>query len=122
MRWSRLRSTRRRSESDRLDAVFAALSDPTRRTILARLSRKEFSVTELSEPLSISLPAVSRHLRVLEIAGLISRSKRGRVHFCRVRDVRENELRSAATWILEQRAFWEQQLDAVGRYLEEEPS
>jgi DNA-binding transcriptional ArsR family regulator len=115
-----MRSThRRRSESDRLDAVFAALSDPTRRTILARLSRKEFSVTELSEPLSISMPAVSRHLRVLETAGLISRSKRGRVHYCRVRD---NALRHAANWILQQRAFWEQQLDAVARFLEEEQS
>ena len=107
---------RRKSESDRLDAVFAALSDPTRRTILARLSRKEFSVTELSEPLSISMPAVSRHLRILETAGLISRSKRGRVHFCRVRD---NELRHAADWIIEQRAFWEQQLDAVAHFWEE---
>ena len=110
---------RRRRESDRLDAVFAALSDPTRRTILARLSRREFSVTELSEPLSISVPAVSRHLRVLETAGLISRSKRGRVHYCRVR---ADELRHAENWILEQRGFWEQQLDAVAHFLEEEQS
>ena len=115
-----MRSTHRRgSESDRLDAVFAALSDPTRRTILARLSRKEFSVTELSAPLSISVPAVSRHLRVLETAGLISRSKRGRVSYCRVRP---NELRNAANWILGQRAFWERQLDAVAQFLEEEQS
>ena len=110
---------RRRSESDRLDAVFAALSDPTRRTILARLARKELSVTELWEPLSISVPAVSRHLRVLETAGLISRSKRGRVHYCRVR---ANELRHAVDWILEQRTFWEQQLVALAHFLEAEQS
>jgi DNA-binding transcriptional ArsR family regulator len=107
---------KRRSTSDRLDAVFAALSDPTRRTILARLARKELSVTQLWQPLSISVPAVSRHLRILEAAGLISRNKRGRVHYCRVR---ASALRHASNWLLEQGTFWEQQLDSLARFFDE---
>jgi DNA-binding transcriptional ArsR family regulator len=109
----------RRSASDRLDAVFAALSDPTRRTILARLARNELSVTQLWQPLSISVPAVSRHLRILEAAGLISRKKRGRVHYCRVR---ANQLKHASDWLLQQRTFWEQQLDSLARFFDEKQS
>ena len=107
---------KRRSASDRLDAVFTALSDPTRRIILARLARKELSVTQLWKPLSISVPAVSRHLRILEAAGLISRNKRGRVHYCRVR---ANELRHASDWLLEQRTFREHQPDSRARPFDE---
>ena len=113
------RARRYRTSSDRLDAVFAALSDPTRRAILARLVQRECSVTELWKPFEISAPAISRHLRVLETSGLISRRKAGRVHYCRVRP---DELRQAEDWIMKQRAFWEQQFDALARYLDEEQS
>ena len=107
----------KRNATVRLDCVFGALSDATRRKILARLAQKECSVTELSEPFPISVPAISRHLRVLESAGLISRRKAGRVHYCRMRP---NELQHAADWMVQQRAFWEQQLDSLARYLDQE--
>ncbi len=113
------RARRHPTSSDRLDAVFAALSDPTRRAILVRLARGECSVTELWEPFAISAPAISRHLRVLETSGLIARRKAGRVHYCRVRP---HELRQAEDWMVKQRAFWEQQFDALARYLDEEQS
>lgn len=113
------RARAQRSPSDRLNAVFAALSDPTRRAILARVAQKECSVTELWEPFAMSAPAISRHLRILESSGLISRRKTGRVHYCRARP---DELRHAADWIAKQRAFWEQQFDALARYLDEEQS
>jgi len=99
-----------------LDATFAALSDPTRRGILARLAKGEMSVCELAAPYEMSLPAVSKHLRVLESAGLIARQKDGRVHHCRfVAD----PMKDAAEWIERYRRFWEQQLDALALYLEE---
>jgi DNA-binding transcriptional ArsR family regulator len=99
-----------------LDATFAALSDPTRRGILARLAEGETSVSELAAPYEMSLPAVSKHLRVLESAGLIARQKDGRVHHCRfVAD----PMKDAAEWIERYRRFWEQQLDALALYLEE---
>lgn len=100
-----------------LDAVFGALSDPTRRAILARLARGECSVSALSGPFSVSPPAISKHLRVLETSGLIARRKAGRMHYCRLRTDR---LRRAGDWIQQQRAFWEQQLDALSRYLDTE--
>ena len=108
-----------RDPSARLDGVFAALSDPTRRAIVSRLAQQECSVSELWKPFAISAPAISRHLRVLEESGLISRRKSGRVHYCRVRP---DELRLAADWMAKQRAFWEQQLDALERFLDEEQS
>jgi DNA-binding transcriptional ArsR family regulator len=99
-----------------LDATFAALSDATRRGILARLAEGESSVSELAAPYRMSLPAVSKHLRVLESAGLIARQKDGRVHHCRfVADPMKN----AAEWIERYRRFWEEQLDALALYLEE---
>ena len=99
-----------------LDATFAALSDATRRGILARLAEGESSVSELAAPYRMSLPAVSKHLRVLESAGLIARQKDGRVHRCRfVADPMKN----AAEWIERYRRFWEEQLDALALYLEE---
>src|SRR5262245_65703109 len=100
-----------------LDATFGALADPTRRAILARLAESpDVSVSELARPFAISLPAVSRHLRVLEGAGLLSRTREGRVHHCRL-DARA--MRPAADWIAHYRKFWEERLEALGRYLEE---
>lgn len=98
-----------------LDRTFAALSDPTRRAIVARLAAGEASVSEVAEPFAMSLPAVSKHLRVLEEAGLLARRKEGRVH--RIRLVAE-PLREAAAWITAYREFWEGRLDALAEYLE----
>ncbi|MGA3299681.1 MAG: metalloregulator ArsR/SmtB family transcription factor [Candidatus Acidiferrales bacterium] len=98
-----------------LDSTFAALSDATRRGILARLAGGEASVTELAKPYDMSLPAVSKHLRVLESAGLVARSKDGRVHRCRLQAA---PMKSAADWIAHYRQFWEAQLDSLQRYLE----
>jgi DNA-binding transcriptional ArsR family regulator len=99
-----------------LDATFGALSDATRRGILARLAQGESSVSELAAPYNISLPAVSKHLRVLENAGLVVRHKDGRVHRCRL--IAE-PMKNVAEWIERYRLFWEQQFDALARYLEE---
>jgi len=103
------------SELD-LDATFAALSDATRRGILARLAQGEASVSDLAAPYDISLPGVSKHLRVLERAKLIARRKDGRIHRCRL--VAE-PMKDAAEWIERYRQFWEQQLDALARFLAE---
>src|SRR5271155_2953383 len=100
-----------------LDSTFAALSDATRRGILARLARQgETSVSDLAAPYEMSLPAVSKHLRVLENAGLVARQKDGRVHRCRL--IAE-PMKDAAQWIERYRLFWEEQFDALARYLEE---
>jgi len=99
-----------------LDAVFSALADPTRRKILARLSEGEASVSELAEPFAISLPAVSKHLGVLEDAGLLIREKDGRVRHCRmVAEPMEDALR----WIARYGRFWEAQFDSLEGYLSE---
>ena len=100
-----------------LDQTFGALADPTRRAILARLAEGEASVGELADPFAISLPAVSRHLKVLETAGLIRRHKAGRVHRCRLDPA---PIRQAAGWIAQYRRFWDGQLDQLARYLEQE--
>lgn len=99
-----------------LDATFAALSDPTRRGILAQLALGETSVSELAAPYEMSLPAVSKHLRVLQHAGLVTRRKNGRVHRCRL--VAE-PMQGAAQWIDYYRRFWEAQLDALEKFLDE---
>jgi DNA-binding transcriptional ArsR family regulator len=99
-----------------LDATFAALSDTTRRGILARLAGGESSVSDLAAPYEMSLPAVSKHLRVLEKAGLVVRHKKGRVHRCRL--IAE-PMKDAAQWIERYRLFWEEQFDALARYLED---
>jgi len=99
-----------------LDRTFAALADPTRRAILARLAQGEASVTSLAAPFRMSLPAVSKHLRVLERAGLVGRSREGRVHRLRLE---ASPLREAEAWIAHYRSFWEAQFDALARYLEE---
>lgn len=97
-----------------LSLIFGALSDPTRRGMLERLAEGETNVRTLAEPCEMSQPAVSKHLRVLERAGLIRRSKRGREHHIRV-DPRPIE--EAATWIGHYARLWQQQFDAVEQYL-----
>ena len=102
---------------DVLNTVFSALSDPTRRTIVAHIAQGDSSVTELSEPFDISAPAISRHLRVLENAGLIVRWKEGRVRYCHLMP---GPLDEAKAWIERHRAFWEQQFDALAQFLDDE--
>lgn len=97
-----------------LDATFGALSDPTRRAIVERLTKGDASVGELAEPFDMSLPAISKHLTVLEHAGLVERSKEGRTRRCRL--VAE-PMRGALEWIATYGAFWEGQLDSLERFL-----
>lgn len=99
-----------------LDAVFAALSDPTRRTILSRLRVGSQRVTEVAEPLPISLAAASKHVKVLERAGLVTRDVRGRDHYIALRPA---PLAEAAEWIATHRAFWEARLGALSSFLGE---
>jgi DNA-binding transcriptional ArsR family regulator len=101
---------------DQLSATFSALADPTRRAILARLALGETSVTELAKPFEMSMPAVSKHLKVLERAGLISR---GREAQWRPSRLDAGPLKEAASWIDEYRRFWEQSLDRLDKYLRE---
>lgn len=106
-------------DSSTLDGTFAALSDPTRRALIARLSRGEQSVTALAEPLPMTLVAVSKHLAVLERAGLVVRRKTGRTTMCTLAG---GPLRGAAAWIEAYRGFWDERLDGLETYLaEEEP-
>lgn len=102
------------ASSDPLSATFAALADPTRRAILARLTEGEASVTELAEPFEMSLPAVSKHLKVLERAGLIARGRDAQWRPCRL-DPRP--LEQLSDWLDEYRQFWEQSLDRLDDYL-----
>ena len=99
-----------------LDAIFGALADPTRRSILDRLAQGESSVTELAQPFNVSLPAISKHLRVLERAGLLTQEKDGRVRRCRLDAV---PMKNASDWIARYRRFWENQLDSLGDYLDQ---
>lgn len=99
----------------KLDATFAALADPTRRAILGRLAGGDTSVGELARPFAMSLPAVSKHLRVLERAGLLTQSKQGRIRRCRLRAA---PLHDATKWIARYRKYWEDQLDALAAYVE----
>ena len=101
---------------DRLDSTFAALADPTRRAILARLASGERSVTELAEPFEMSLPAVSKHLRVLERAGLIARGREAQWRPCRLEPA---PLKEVSDWLDRYRAIWEGRLDRLDTYLEE---
>ena len=101
-----------------LDPVFQALSDPTRRAIVDRLSRGPASVSSLAAPLPMSLPAVMQHLQVLEKSGLIRSEKIGRVRTCRIEPV---AMQTAEQWIAERRATWERRLDRLGDYLAENP-
>ena len=98
-----------------LDTTFGALADATRRGILEQLAGGESSVTELAQPFDISLPAISKHLRVLERAGLLSQEKDGRVRRCRLD---AGPMKEASDWISRYQRFWEQQLDSLASYLE----
>src|ERR1700704_3286540 len=101
--------------SSTLDRTFAALADPTRRRILAHLARGDKRVTHLARPHAMSLPAVSKHLRVLERAGLLRRRRFGRVHEMQLE---AKPLKEAAQWVEEFRKFWEGSLDRLAEYLE----
>ena len=103
-------------QADRLSSTFAALADPTRRAILARLASGETSVTDLAKPFDISLPAVSKHLKVLEGAGLIARSRDAQWRPCRLEAGR---LREVADWVEHYRRFWEESLDKLDSYLKQ---
>ena len=101
-----------------LNATFAALADPTRRAILARLAEGEMSVTALAAPFAMTLPAVLKHLRALEGAGLVVRAKTGRTVHCRLNAA---PLKDAADWMARYRQFWQSQFDALADYLKEAP-
>ena len=101
---------------DRLSATFAALADPTRRAILARLATGEKSVNDLAEPFEMSLPAVSKHLKVLESAGLIARGREAQWRPCRLDAA---PLREISNWVERYRRFWEQSFDRLDAYLRE---
>jgi DNA-binding transcriptional ArsR family regulator len=101
---------------DSLDAIFSALADPTRRAILSRLTEGEVTVGELAEPFDMSLPAVSKHLRVLELAGLLVQEKDGRIRRCHLN---AEPLQEAAEWISHYRQFWEEQFDQLSAFLKD---
>jgi DNA-binding transcriptional ArsR family regulator len=102
--------------SDRLSMTFAALADPTRRAILTRLASGEASVTELAKPFAMSLPAISKHLKVLERTGLIERGRDAQWRPCRLK---AKPLKAAVDWLERYRRFWEESLDRLGAYLQE---
>ena len=102
--------------SEQLDATFSALADPTRRAILARLASGEASVQELARPFDMSLPAISKHLKVLERAGLIARGRDAQWRPCRLQAA---PLREASDWIEQYRRFWEERFDRLDDYLHE---
>lgn len=100
--------------TDRLSVTLAALADPTRRAILARLARGEATVTELAEPFDVSLPAISKHLKVLERAGLIERGREAQWRPCRLQ---AEPLREVEAWVEQYRSHWEQSFDRLDEYL-----
>ena len=101
--------------SQRLDATFAALADPTRRAILARLAQGDASVAELAEPFAMSQPAISKHLKVLEAAGLVSRRRQAKHRLCRLEAGR---LKDAADWLGTYREFWEDSFARLDEYVD----
>lgn len=101
-------------QPDPLTVTFAALADPTRRAILARLSRGETSVSELAEPFDMSLPAISKHLKVLERAGLVARGREAQWRPCRLE---AGPMKDATDWLEGYRRFWEQSFDRLDKYL-----
>jgi len=105
-----------RNEAARLDAVFAALADPTRRAIIERLSLSAARVTEVAEPFAMSLNAVSKHIRVLEASGVVARRRQGRDH---ILSINTRSLDEIDGWIERTRRYWEQRLDAMERLLRE---
>jgi DNA-binding transcriptional ArsR family regulator len=102
--------------TDHMSTTFAALADPTRRAILARLASGEASVTELAEPFKLSLPGVSKHLKVLQKAGLITQGRKAQWRPCRLEAAR---LKEVADWVDDYRRFWDESFDRLGEYLEE---
>jgi DNA-binding transcriptional ArsR family regulator len=104
------------TSQDRLDATFSALADPTRRGILARLASGETSVSELAEPFEMSMPAISKHLKVLQRAGLIERGREAQWRPCRLS---AGPLKDASDWLDRYRRFWEQSFDRLESYLRE---
>lgn len=103
-------------QADQLSATFAALADPTRRAILAKLSSGERSVKDLAKPFDMTLPAISKHLKVLERAGLIERGRDAQWRPCRLKAA---PLKKACNWIEQYRRFWEERLDRLDTYLKE---
>ncbi len=101
-----------------IDRTFAALSDGTRRAIVAQLAEGESSLSDLAEPFDMSLTAVSKHVRVLNEAGLVSVSKRGRTRYCRLE---AEPMKDASDWLDDYRKFWVDRFGALARYLNEEP-
>ena len=102
--------------TDRLSTTFAALADPTRRAILSRLATGESSVKELARPFKMTLPAVTKHLKVLQRAGLITQGRQAQWRPCRLE---AEPLKNASDWIEQYRRFWEQSLDRLGEYLKQ---
>ena len=102
--------------ADQLSLTFSALADPTRRAILARLAKGPAAVTELAQPFDMSLPAVSKHLKVLERAGLIERGREAQWRPC---ELKAKPLKDAAEWVERYRTFWEERLDRLDEYLRE---
>jgi DNA-binding transcriptional ArsR family regulator len=102
--------------NDRLSDTFGALADPTRRAILARLASGEASVTELAEPFAMSMPAISKHLKVLERAGLVVRGREAQWRPCRLQ---AGPLQDVAGWVEHYRRFWEESFDRLDEYLQE---
>lgn len=98
-----------------LDQTFSALSDPTRRAIISKLANGEVPIMEIAEPFDMSLPAVSKHIRVLEHAGLVVRRKEGRTHYCRLN---AKPLQDAAKWLVFYQQFWDAKLDSLATFLE----
>ncbi len=103
-------------QSDALNATFSALADPTRRAILARLASGESSVQDLAEPFDMSLPAISKHLKVLERAGLIARGREAQWRPCRLKAA---PLKNVSDWVENYRRFWEESFDRLDDYLQE---
>jgi DNA-binding transcriptional ArsR family regulator len=106
------------ASDDKLDSVFSALGDPTRRHILVRLASGPASIGELAQPFAMTLPAVSKHLRVLERAGLMRRERDGWYHRCHLE---ASPLQSAAAFLARYQPFWERTLDELARYVENSP-
>jgi DNA-binding transcriptional ArsR family regulator len=114
---SSLKNEETSSLERQLDLIFRALGDQTRRALLARLMQQPAMVTELAQPFAMSLPAVSRHIRVLEGAGLVRRTIDGRVHHC---SLRAEPLKNVEAWLQHYRRFWEGTLDALAHYVEDD--
>ena len=110
-------NAKQKFKDNALDLVFSALADPTRRFFIERLKRSEATVSELAAPLDMSLPAVSKHLKVLEAAGLISKTKTGRVYRCMLQP---QTLVAAEEWIHDKQTFWNEHLDSLAEFIEQE--